>query len=229
MPILLHIWEVISTGKMLAPLFFLFCSFHTDNFNGYLALSNFSNFTTNTHGTPNTRFFMGTMVQIAPHQLHVFYLSILKNANYPFFSSQFWKKNMKKRVFGVPCVFVVKLEKLDNAKYPLKLSVHDKISKKCCQINGDCVPCKGELPFVTTACLYLLLLYMYCVDRIYFLFFNVCSSQKILLPTKKGKISESLSLWVIVRIFFYLTRKKYFRTQINSVLLKNSRKGSAIQ
>ena len=30
---------------------------------------------------------------------------------------------MKKRVFGVPCVFVVKLEKLDNAKYPLKLSV----------------------------------------------------------------------------------------------------------
>ena len=30
----------------------------TDNFNAYLALSNFSNFTTNTHGTPNTRFFM---------------------------------------------------------------------------------------------------------------------------------------------------------------------------
>ena len=29
---------------------------YTDNFNAYLALSNFSNFTTNTHGTPNTPF-----------------------------------------------------------------------------------------------------------------------------------------------------------------------------
>ena len=97
---------------------------YTDNFNGDLALSNFSNFTTNTHGTPNTRFFMGTMVQIAPHQLHVFLPIILKNANYPFFSSQFWKKYMKKCVFGIPCVFAVKLEKLDNAKYPLKFSVY---------------------------------------------------------------------------------------------------------
>ena len=47
---------------------------NTDNFNGYLALFNFSNFTTKTNGTPNTRFFMGTMVQIAPHQIHVFFL-----------------------------------------------------------------------------------------------------------------------------------------------------------
>ena len=34
---------------------------------------------------------------------------------------------MKKRVFGVPCGFVVKLEKLDNAKYPLKFSVFSRI------------------------------------------------------------------------------------------------------
>ena len=37
---------------------------------------------------------------------------------------------MKKRVFGVPCVFVVKLEKLDNAKYPLKLSVLNRRGSK---------------------------------------------------------------------------------------------------
>ena len=38
-----------------------------------------------------------------------------------------FEKNHVKRVFGVPCVFVVKLEKLDNNKYPLKLSLRDNI------------------------------------------------------------------------------------------------------
>ena len=67
---------------------------------------------------------MGTMVQIAPHQIHVFFtFQFWKTPITHFFLPNFEKKNMKKRVFGVPCVFVVKLEKLDNAKYPLKLSV----------------------------------------------------------------------------------------------------------
>ena len=101
------------------------CLLHTENFNGYLVLSNFSNFTTNTHGTPNTHFFMGTMVQIAPHQLHVFLPFNFEKRQLPIFFFPILKKNMKKRVLGVPCVFVVKLEKLDNAKYPLKLSVHE--------------------------------------------------------------------------------------------------------
>ena len=46
-----------------------------------------------------------------------FYLSILKNANYPFFFLPYFEKiTMKKRVFGVHHLFVVKLEKLDNTK-----------------------------------------------------------------------------------------------------------------
>ena len=38
---------------------------------------------------------------------------------------------MKKLVFGVHHLFVVKLEKLDNAKYALKLSVHHHFSLRC--------------------------------------------------------------------------------------------------
>ena len=37
---------------------------------------------------------------------------------------------MKKRVFGVPCAFVVKLEKLDNNKYPLTFSVWSRVAFK---------------------------------------------------------------------------------------------------
>ena len=67
---------------------------------------------------------MGTMVQIAPHQLHVFLPFNFDKRQLTIFSFPILKKiTMKKRVFGVPCVFVVKLEKLDNNKYPLKLSV----------------------------------------------------------------------------------------------------------
>ena len=96
----------------------------TDNFNGYLALSNFSNFTTNTHGTPNTRFFHGyNGTDCSTPITRFFTFQFWKTPITHFFLPKFEKKNMKKRVFGVPCVFVVKLEKLDNAKYPLKLSV----------------------------------------------------------------------------------------------------------
>ena len=72
---------------------------NTDNFNVYLALSNFSNFTTNWRFSK----FKGK-----------------KNANYPFFS---WVIGVFLRVIGVflplnfeKRQFVVKLEKLDNAK-----------------------------------------------------------------------------------------------------------------
>ena len=86
------------------------------NFNSYLVLSNFSNFTTNRWCTPNTRFFMGTMGTDGYTNYTFFYLSILKNANYPFFLPNFEEITMKKRVFGVHHLFVVKLEKLDNTK-----------------------------------------------------------------------------------------------------------------
>ena len=101
---------------------------YTDNFNAYLALSNFSNFTTNRWCTPNTRFFMGKMGTDTP---------ITRTPITRFFTFQFWKTpitrfflpsfekiTMKKRVFGVHHLFVVKLEKLDNAKTPIKISVY---------------------------------------------------------------------------------------------------------
>ena len=106
---------------------------HTDNFNAYLALSNFSNFTTNRWCTPNTRFFMVIFSKLGRKKRVI---GVFQN----------WKVKkrvigvrvigvsvpiipMKKRVFGVHHLFVVKLEKLDNAKYALKLSVHSLFSE----------------------------------------------------------------------------------------------------
>ena len=83
-------------------------------------------------------------------------------------------------------------------------------------------------PFVTTACLYLLFLYMYCVDRIYFLFFNVCSFPKNTGTNEEGEnIRKSLFLSNCKDFSLFDTKK--ILPHSNSVLLKNLQKGSAIQ
>ena len=93
----------------------------TDNFNGYLALSNFSNFTTNTHGTPNTHFFMGTMVQIAPHQLHVFLpFNFEIHQLHIFFFTILKKKHEKTCIWCTVCI-CCEIRKIGQSQIPVKI------------------------------------------------------------------------------------------------------------
>ena len=62
------------------------------------------------------------MVQIAPHQLHVFfYLSILKNANYPFFLPNFEKNYHEKTCIRCTMCICCEIRKIGQQQIPTKI------------------------------------------------------------------------------------------------------------